>query len=606
MLAGFVGLYLLASIGLGLWAARRVHTARDFAVAGRSLPLPVVVATVFATWFGSETVLGIPARFVEGGLAAVVEDPFGSSACLVLVGLFFAARLYRMDLLTIGDFFRRRYGPRVELLAALVIVVSYLGWVAAQLVALGLVLNVVSGGVVSPGAGIVIGAGVVVLYTMFGGMFSVAWTDFAQMVLIVTGLLYLAWFLGGAAGGAGEVIAHAQRTGRLRLLPPATPRDVLWFLGAAVTMMLGSIPQQDVFQRVTSARNERMSALGTLLGGLAYFAFAFVPMFLATSAALIDPALVEEHVRADPQHILPLLVMRHTPVFAQIMFFGALLSAILSTASGTLLAPSVTFTENVLRRFLRPDLTDRQLLRSMRIVVILFSGAVVVFALRSSASIYEMVGNAYKVTLVGAFVPLAAGLWWRRATTGGALLSIGAGISTWLLLEVAAPRGLWPPQLAGLLAAVLGMAAGSILGRGDAARGSSPAHPEGHERDRGGGRLHVEDGPLHRDRPVDAGGEDAEEEEGGPGHELLRSGEERPDEARRQEAVVEPLVGRQLGRRLRLLGAHPEEAPGPGSPEEHLQDEEVEVEQGHERDEREGDVSHGRNLTRHEGKWASM
>jgi len=465
MLAAFVGLYMIASIGIGLWAARRVHSARDFAVAGRSLPLHVVVATVFATWFGSETVLGIPARFLEGGLAAVVEDPFGSSACLVLVGVFFAARLYRMDLLTIGDFFRRRYGPRVEMLTALVIVVSYLGWVAAQLVALGMVLNLVSGGFVSTGAGILVGAAVVVAYTMFGGMFSVAWTDFAQMLVIVVGLLYLAWLLGGAAGGLGEVVAHAQRSGKLRFLPAATPRDVLWFLGAAVTMMLGSIPQQDVFQRVTSARNERMSALATVLGGVAYFFFAFVPMFLAYSATLIDPALVEQHVRADPQHILPLLVMRHTPVFAQILFFGALLSAILSTASGTLLAPSVTFTENVLRRFLRPDLTDRQLLRSMRIVVVLFSGGVVAFALRSNASIYEMVGNAYKVTLVGAFVPLAAGLWWRRATAGGALLSIGAGISTWIVLEVAAPQGILPPQLGGLVAAGIGIVAGSLLGR---------------------------------------------------------------------------------------------------------------------------------------------
>ncbi len=463
MLAGFVGLYIIGSMAIGLWAARRVRSARDFAVAGRSLPLHVVVATVFATWFGSETVLGIPARFVEGGLAAVVEDPFGSSACLVLVGVFFAARLYRMDLLTIGDFFRRRYGPRVEMLTALVIVFSYLGWVAAQLVALGMVMNLVSGGLVSPGAGIVVGAAVVVVYTLFGGMFSVAWTDFAQMLLIVAGLLYLAWFLGGTAGGAGEVVAHAQRAGRLRFLPDATPRDVLWFLGAAVTMMLGSIPQQDVFQRITSARNERMSALATVLGGVAYFFLAFVPMFLAWSATIIDPALVEEHVRTDPQHILPLLVMRHTPIFAQILFFGALLSAILSTASGTLLAPSVTFTENVLRRFLRPDLTDRQLLRAMRGVLLLFSGGVVAFALRSSASIYEMVGDAYKVTLVGAFVPLAAGLWWRRASTGGALFSIGAGISTWVLLEAAAPRGFWPPQLAGLLAALLGMVAGSLL-----------------------------------------------------------------------------------------------------------------------------------------------
>ncbi len=478
MLAGFVVLYLLASIGIGLWAARRVHTSRDYAVAGRSLPLHVVTATVFATWFGSETVLGIPARFLEGGLSAVVEDPFGSSACLVLVGLFFAARLYRMDLLTIGDFFRRRYGPRVELVTAVVIVVSYLGWVAAQLVALGLVFEVVSGGAVTPGAGIVIGAAVVVLYTLFGGMFSVAWTDFMQMVLIVVGLLAIAWVLGGAAGGVGEVVAHAQRSGKLRLLPGGGLREWLWFAGAALTMMLGSIPQQDVFQRVTSARTARLSVAGTVLGGVAYFAFAFVPMFLAYSATLVDPALVAGHLHSDPQHILPLLVMRHAAVPAQILFFGALLSAILSTASGTLLAPSVTFTENVLRRFLRPDLTDRQLLRTMRIVVACFSTAVVIFALRSDSSIYEMVGNAYKVTLVGAFVPLVAGLWWPRATAAGALASIALGIGTWAALEWTAPAGLWPPQLAGLIAAGVGMITGSLVGpspSGDGGRHGAPA-----------------------------------------------------------------------------------------------------------------------------------
>jgi SSS family transporter len=478
MLLWFVLLYLLASVAIGLWAATRVHSARDFAVAGRSLPMYVVVATVFATWFGSETVLGIPARFLEGGLAAVVEDPFGSSACLVLVGLFFAARLYRMDLLTIGDFFRRRYGPTVEMLSALVIVASYLGWVSAQMVALGLVFDAVSGGAVGPEAGILLGAAIVVLYTMFGGMFSVAWTDFAQMVLIVVGLLYIAWVIGGSAGGVGTVVSHAREAGRLRFLPEATARDVLAFVGAAVTMMLGSIPQQDVFQRVTSARTVRISTWGTVLGGVAYFLFAFVPMFLAYAARLVDPALVEAHVHVDPQQILPQLVLRHAPPFAQVMFFGALLSAIMSTASGTLLAPSVTFTENVLRRLLRPGLTDRQLLWTMRGVVAGFSVVVVLFALGSEASIYEMVGNAYKVTLVGAFVPLAFGLYWRRATSAGAMLSIVFGLGTWLALEIAAPQGLVPPQLGGLAAALAWMVVGSMAtrppGPGGRARGSEP------------------------------------------------------------------------------------------------------------------------------------
>src|SRR5512139_1350118 len=106
MLVWFVVLYLLFSVGIGLYAATRVHNTKDFAVAGRSLPLPVVTATVFATWFGAEAVLGISATFVKEGLRGVVADPFGSSLCLILAGLFFANKLYRMNLLTIGDYYR--------------------------------------------------------------------------------------------------------------------------------------------------------------------------------------------------------------------------------------------------------------------------------------------------------------------------------------------------------------------------------------------------------------------------------------------------------------------------------------------------------------------
>jgi SSS family transporter len=391
-----------------------------------------------------------------------VEDPFGSSACLVLVGLFFAARLYRMDLLTIGDYFRRRFGPVVEVTVSLAIVTSYLGWVSAQIVALGLVLNVVSAGALSPQAGILVGAAVVTVYTVFGGMFSVAWTDFAQMVLIVVGLLYIAVVVAAEAGGVARVVAHAEAAGRLRFLPAANARDVLWFIGSAVTMMLGSIPQQDVFQRVTSARTATIASRAAVLGGLAYFLFAFVPIFLGYSASLIDPALVETVGRTDPQQVLPLLVLGHTPVFAQVMFFGALLSAIMSTASGTLLAPAVTFTENVLRRFLPGDLTDRQNLWTMRGVVVAFAALVTSFALNSSSGIYEMVGNAYKVTLVGAFAPLVFGLYWPRATATGAIASVAAGLATWGLFEVAWPRALVPPQLAGLAAAIVAMIVGSV------------------------------------------------------------------------------------------------------------------------------------------------
>ena len=149
MLLTFVILYLVLSIAIGIVAALRVHNTRDFVLAGRTLPLYVVTAMVCATWFGSETVLGISSTFIKEGLRGIVADPFGSSLCLVLVGLFFAAKLYRMDLLTIGDYYRIRYDATAELLTSLCIVASYLGWLSAQIVVIGLVLNVVTQGAVS-------------------------------------------------------------------------------------------------------------------------------------------------------------------------------------------------------------------------------------------------------------------------------------------------------------------------------------------------------------------------------------------------------------------------------------------------------------------------
>src|SRR5512141_1510974 len=188
MLLWFVILYWIISVGIGLWAALRVKNTGDYAVAGRALPMYIVTATVFATWFGSETVLGIPATFLREGLGGVIADPFGSSMCLVLVGLFFARPLYRMNLLTIGDYYRKRFSRPVEMLTTLCIVISYLGWVGAQIKALGLVFNVVSGGMIPQSSGMIIGASTVLVYTMLGGMFSVAITDVIKRDANVLGL----------------------------------------------------------------------------------------------------------------------------------------------------------------------------------------------------------------------------------------------------------------------------------------------------------------------------------------------------------------------------------------------------------------------------------
>jgi SSS family transporter len=477
MLIWFVVLYLMVSIGIGLYAATRVHTAKDFAVAGRHLPLPVVTATVFATWFGAEAVFGVSATFVKEGLGGVVADPFGSSMCLIIAGFFFANKLYKLNILTLGDYFRLRYNRTVEVLTTLCIVASYLGWVSAQIKALGLVFNVVTGGFVSQSAGMILGAAIVLTYTTFGGMLSVAILDFVQMGVIMGGMLFIGYIVSGLTGGVDTVIQHASAAGKLDFFPEADPWKWLTFLGAWITMMLGSIPQQDVFQRITSAKTKSIALWGSILGASIYFCFTFVPMFIAYSATLIDPGLFNGLMETDSQLVLPTLVLQHTPVFAQAIFFGAVLSAIMSCSSATLLAPSVTFSENIVRGFF-PHMGDHQFLRVMRTAIVCFAAVVLGFALYSNASIFKMVENAYKVTLAGAFVPLFFGAFWKRATTQGALAAIIGGLSSWILIEVLISQGgsggdyayalagagqLVPPQLIGLGVSIVGMVAGSLL-----------------------------------------------------------------------------------------------------------------------------------------------
>jgi SSS family solute:Na+ symporter len=463
MLLWFVIIYWVISVAIGLLAATRVHSAKDFAIAGRHLPFYMVTATVFATWFGSETVLGIPATFLEEGLRGVVADPFGSSMCLILVGLFFAAPLYRMNLLTIGDFYKKRFGRGVEVLTTIAIVISYLGWVGAQITALGLVFNVVSAGEISKVTGMWIGSITILIYTFFGGMWSVAVTDFIQMIVIVLGMLYIGAEVSGMVGGVGVVADHALQAGKLEFFPAPDPKEVIAFIAAWVTMMFGSIPQQDVFQRVQSSKTERIAVWGSVLGGCLYFLFAFVPMYLAYSATLIDPKLVSALLETDSQLILPRLILDKAPLFAQVMFFGALLSAIKSCASATLLAPSVSFTENILRPMMG-RMTDQKLLATMRIVTLVFTLLVTLYAINSRASIFKMVESAYQVTLVSAFIPLLCGIYWKRSTNQGALSAIFCGVAAWISVHLFGSEDPFvPAQLAGLIASAAGMIAGSLM-----------------------------------------------------------------------------------------------------------------------------------------------
>ncbi|RYD83049.1 MAG: sodium:solute symporter [Sphingobacteriales bacterium] len=410
-------------------------------------------AALFATWFGAETVLGASSAFASDGLMGVMEDPFGASLCLFLIGIFFARKLYRLDILTFGDFYRLKYGKWVELVASICLILSYLGWIAAQMVATGLVIHLVSG--IDMQIGIVIGSLVVILYTFFGGMWSVAVTDSVQMVLIIVGLL-AALFQLNQWQSVEKIVSQTPKD-YFQFLPENKPTDLLNYFASWITIGLGSIAQQDVFQRIMSSKTEKTAVRASYIGGILYLTIALIPLILALYASVLLPGFLD----GDTQLMLPHLIMQHTSLWVQILFFGALLSAIMSTASGALLAPSAILGENIISHFLIQDQPKKLLLFS-RIGVLIVAVISLGMAL-SNSNIYELVGESSALSLVSLFVPMVAGIYWKHANRTGALLSIFGGMLIWvfcLYLETEIN-----PIIYGLGASILGMLIGGFAFR---------------------------------------------------------------------------------------------------------------------------------------------
>lgn len=445
--------YLALTILVGVWASRRVKTSDDYMLAGRSLPLLLSSSAMFATWFGSETVFGASSEFLKGGLYAVIEDPFGASLCLVLFGMFYVRRLYNLNLLTLGDFFRIKYGKTTELVASVFLAPPYVGYIAAQLVAMGLILNVVTG--MAVWQGVVISAVVVTIYTYIGGMWAITITDFIQTIIIIAGLLILAVILAVKAGGVSTVIDAMPRE-NFRFVPAFDVREIAAYIAAWSVLGLGSIPSQDVFQRSMSSNSARTAVRSCYLAAFLYLTIAMLPLFISLCTRHLYP----HQINGDTQLALPNMVLTHTALPVQILFFGSLLSAIMSTTSSAILAPAAIFSENVVKPLARHRYSDRQLLIVTRLSVLIFSILATIMACMRS-NIYELVGESSILSLVSLFAPLTFGLYWKRTSRGGALAGMVLGMLTWIIFEFC--EASWPSLIPGTLMSVLGVVVGSFV-----------------------------------------------------------------------------------------------------------------------------------------------
>ncbi len=438
---------------VGFWASRKVKTSDDYMLAGRSLPLMLSTSAMFATWFGSETVFGASSEFLEGGLYAVIEDPFGAALCLLLFGLFFVPKLYAMKLLTLGDFFKIRYGRKTELVASFFLAPSYIGYIAAQLVAMGLIINVLTG--IELWQGVVISAVVVTLYTYIGGMWAITITDFIQTIIIIGGLLLLAVIMASKAGGVSHVLSQVPED-NFRFLPAFKFHEILAYIAAWSVLGLGSLPSQDVFQRSMSSGSAKIAVWSCLLAAILYLTIAMLPLFISLCTKYLYP----EYVSGDTQLTLPNMVLQHTTLPVQILFFGSLLSAIMSTTSSAILAPAAIFSENLIKPLSRSRLNDKQLLFITRICVLLFATLSTVMACMRS-NIYELVGESSILSLVSLFAPLTFGLYWKRASAAGALMSMLLGMFSWIIFEIFGTS--WPTMISATIVSIFALIAGSLI-----------------------------------------------------------------------------------------------------------------------------------------------
>lgn len=449
MVPFFVFIYLLLTLGIGVLAAQRVRTSSDFCLAGQKLPVWMCSASMFSTWYGAETIVGAPSEFLQSGMIGIIEDPFGTTLCFLLLGRFFARKIYQLNFLTVSDFIKQRYGPHFEKLFSIMMMMCYLGWVGAQFLAMSVVLQSTTG--VDASLGLWLSAALVCAYTLLGGMWSVSYNDTIQSCVIIFSLIFIALMVWFNIDFSTVRFSDQTLTGvRLFSFYPEQGGFFDWvkYISSWIAIGFGSISGQDVFQRVMSAKSEQVAARSAYYSAGFYLIFGLVPVFitylLKISYADLDFVPVEQ-VLIDGIRI-------HTGVLVQTLFFGALLSAIMSSASGGLIAVSVTLAENVIKPYCR-SVSDREFLLLVRGCVII-SGVLSAGYAAHNPKIYQLLLEASAFSTATQFVPFCFGLYSKKPGAVCAFCSVFAGFLTWSVCVIMGDSSVSP--LFGVSASLVG------------------------------------------------------------------------------------------------------------------------------------------------------
>lgn len=434
-----IAMYMVFMLGIGFWTSRRIRNTKDYIIAGGKMGWWLSLGTLFATWFGAETCMGSSSTAFQKGILGVIADPFGAGLCLMLAGIFFAKIFHNMKAETVVDFFEKRYGRKMAAALSLLYIPVYLGWIGGQLLAFGLILHALTGLPVM--LSVLVSTGVVILYTYWGGMWADAVTDLYQMIFILLGLVILFPVLVHDLGGF-QVVMTRIPAAYFHFYPHSVSKlDWLNYLQAWMMVGIGSLPAQDLFQRMMAPRTASLAQRASILAGLLYMVIGLIPVLLGIFGKVAMPQSTGENILIE-------LAQKYlsTPLMA--LMIGALLSAIMSSADSALLAPAGIIGHNIVS-YLKPGASEALQLKWCHRSILIVGILSLVLALYFR-NVYALCMHAWGFLLVGVAAPMIAGVYWKRATTEGAVAGAFAGIFSWILLSLLLPDG-YPTHLFGFL-----------------------------------------------------------------------------------------------------------------------------------------------------------
>ncbi len=422
-LLAFLGLQL----GIGMYLSKRIASEADYLIGGRSLGYTLTTFSLFATWFGAETVIGSSTTIYGEGFSLASPEPFGYGLCLVLMGALLARPLWNRGLTTLADLYRQRFGTGVERLAAVLLIPSSVLWAGAQIRAFGQVLATAS--LLTPETGITVAALFVVAYTMYGGLLADAVTDVLQGIILTIGLVVTLWAVVSRVGGPAEAVHLLATTDRVNLTPAAA--GPVWLAVEAWAIpVIGSLTATEIVSRVIAARTATVAQRSSLAAGAMYMLVGSIPVVIA----LLAGALVTD--LSNPEQLLPTIARDSLPPVLFAVFAGGLIAAILSTVDSTLLVASGLLSHNLIVPLAKVQ--DEALkVRIARAGVVGFGLLAWLLALNSDG-VFALVEQASALGSTGVVVTVGFGLFTRAGSPRTAALTLLTGVTSYLAATVLA------------------------------------------------------------------------------------------------------------------------------------------------------------------------